>query len=107
MENKPQAKESHVINFINNSFSKRKTINKGRSAYGLKHLIEKSINMYVPVEMLTKAMVDNGYNTESHLKSVYFNISEVEIKKLEKLNNQKYLSFNKMKKRFNALKNEN
>lgn len=104
MENKPQVEESQVINFIKNSFSKRKTINKGRSAYGLKHLVERSIDMYVPVEMFIKAMIHNGYDTKLHLKAFHFNISEKKVRRLEKLNNKKYITFGQMKTRLKALK---
>ena len=76
------AVDPDIEEFIKNNFIKRKTLNRTRSSYGLKHYVEKRLGRrhgYVSNQELIHAMIHCGFNyeeTEPDSPNYYFNVSE-------------------------------
>lgn len=90
----PVAKD--LKDFINREFVKRKTLNKKRSSYGIKHYVERRIgrrDKYVSNDELINAMIACGFNYElTHQDSpnYHFNVSERSFRPMTKEEAIKY-----------------
>ena len=82
--------------FINMEFVKRKTLNKKRSSYGLKHYVERRIgrrDKYVSNGELINAMIACGFDYElTHPGSpnYHFNVSEKSFRPMTEAESMKY-----------------
>ena len=72
-----------IVDFITWNFSKRKTINKRWSSYGLKHFVEEQIESYVSNGDFIAAMIICGfeYDNYEHSLNAFFNLSSKSYKK--------------------------
>jgi hypothetical protein len=70
----------HIINFIELRFDKTKSINKKRSSYGLKHLVERNINTYVSNGELIASMIICDYKYKVDGINCYFNVTTNSVK---------------------------
>jgi len=70
-------KKEYIKNWILNALTPTKKINKiTASSYGLKHICEGSIGIYVSNEEIIDAMIELGFIYDGDL-NYYFNISKI------------------------------
>lgn len=67
-------------------FQKTKTFYTGISSYGLKHIVERHIGLYVTNGELIYAMAMEGFEFKPNRINCYFNIKGSEVKQFNKLN---------------------
>lgn len=90
-----KTKEDYIQKWIENALTKTKNINnKAPSSYGLKHICERAIGVYVSNDEMKKAMKRNGFISKASLNEQYNisnNITMVVFKK--PLGKQYYVSY--------------
>lgn len=67
--------------WIKKCITKRKTINKEKGSYGLKHVVEKHYKTYISNGAFIKAAIDMGFNYKQNGLNAFFNMSFVKAKK--------------------------
>ena len=67
--------------WINKWITPRKTINKEKGSYGLKHVVEKNCNKYISNGAFIKAAIELDYRFKPNSLNAYFAMSFVKAKK--------------------------
>lgn len=60
----PADTQTEVVRWIKQNFKERKTIDRGATAYGLKHILQGETNIYVTTFEFCDAMKECGFEAE-------------------------------------------